>query len=220
MLPKVAVIVVLPTLKSAVARPLLSMVAIDVSDELQVTWVVISLVVPSVYVPVALNCIADNRFMVGLAGVIVIKIRGTGVTVSTVLPEIPRVLVMEVAVMVIVPAETPAASPLLLIVATVGSDEVQATWVVISKLVLSEYVPVALNCWVAPTRIVGLAGVTAMEDRVAEFTVRSVLPEIKVLMMEVAVMVAPPVETATARPVVLSIVATVGSDEVQVACVK
>jgi len=73
-------------------------------------------------------------------------IRGTGVAVRVVLPEIPGMLVMEVAVMVVAPAATAVAKPVLLTVATVRSDEVQVTCVVISKIVVSEYVPVALNC--------------------------------------------------------------------------
>jgi len=217
-LPKVAVMVILSTLRSAVTRPLLSIVATDVSDEPQITWVVISLLVPSKYVPVAINCIVDSRVRNGLAGIIFMKIRGIGLTVRAALPEI-EVLVMEVAVIVVVPAEAAVAKPVLLTVATDGSDELQVTCVVISKIVVSEYMPVALNCWVAPTNMVGLAGITTMEDRVAKFTVRSVFPEIEVLVMEVAVMVVVPTETAKATPVVLSIVATVISDEVQVTCV-
>jgi len=53
MLPEMAVMVVLPILRSAVTKPSLSIVATDVSDEPQITWVVISLLVPSEYVPVA-----------------------------------------------------------------------------------------------------------------------------------------------------------------------
>jgi hypothetical protein len=36
------------------------------------------------------------------------------------------------------------------------------TCVVISWVVDSEYVPVAVNCWVAPTTILTVAGVTAV----------------------------------------------------------
>ena len=53
--PEVAVMVVVPAVR-AVARPLLLTVATEVSDELQVTCVVISWVVPSEKVPVAVNC--------------------------------------------------------------------------------------------------------------------------------------------------------------------
>ena len=59
-----------------------------------------------------------------------------------------------------------------------------------------------------------MSGVTAIEDRVTEFTVNPVLPE---MLPEAAVMVVVPIATAVARPLLL-IVATVGSDELQVAC--
>jgi hypothetical protein len=63
-----------------------------------------------------------------------------------------------------------------------------------------------------------------MEDRVAEVAVRVVLAEVLLVeklfgAVEVAVMVTAPTETAMARPVVLSIVATDVSDELQVTCV-
>ena len=107
------------------------------------------------------------------------------------------------------------ARPLLLIVAIVVLDELQVTCVVISRVVPSEYVPVAVNCWVAPAAMLGLAGVTAIEDRVAAVTVRVVFPEI---LPEVAVMVAVPAATAVARPLLLT-VATDVLDELQVTCV-
>jgi len=64
----------------------------------------------------------------------------------------------------------------------------------------------------APAGMLGLAGVTDMEDRVAEVAVRVVLPEI---IPELAVMVALPAATAVARPVLLTI-ATEVFDELQV----
>jgi hypothetical protein len=67
----------------------------------------------------------------------------------------------------------------------------------------------------APAGILGLAGVTDMEERVAEVAVRVVLPEI---IPELAVMVALPAATAVARPVLLTI-ATAVFDERQVTCV-
>jgi hypothetical protein len=67
-LPEVAVMVAVPT-ETAVARPLLLIVAIDVFDELQVTCVVISWLVSSEYVPEAENCWVFPAGMLGLAGV-------------------------------------------------------------------------------------------------------------------------------------------------------
>jgi hypothetical protein len=63
-LPKVAVMVAVPA-ATAVARPLVLTVATDVLEELQVTWVVISWLVPSEYVPVAVSCWVNSRGMLG-----------------------------------------------------------------------------------------------------------------------------------------------------------
>ena len=56
------------------------------------------------------------------------------------------VLVPAVAVIVVVPAVRPVASPLVFIVATAVLDELQLTCVVTSWVVPSEKVPVAVNC--------------------------------------------------------------------------
>ena len=156
--------------------------------------------------------------MLGLAGVTDREDRVAEFTVRVILP----VILPEVAVMVAVPTETAVARPLPLTVATEVSDEVQVTCVVISWLVPSENIPVAVNCWVTPTGMLGLAGVTDREDRMAAVTVRVVLPEEDELekllgVEEVAVMVVVPTATAVARPLLLT-VATEVSDEVQVAC--
>jgi len=134
------------------------------------------------------------------------------VTVRVVLPEIvPEVTVM-VAVMIVVPAATAVARPLPSTVATDVLEEVQVTCVVISWLVPSEYAPEAANCWVTPTGMLGLTGVTDMEDRVAEVTVRVVAPAI---VPEIAVMIAAPGAAAVPRPLLLT-VATDVLEEVQV----
>ena len=78
--------------------------------------------------------------------------------------------------MVAAPAEMARARPLPLIIATAVLDELQATCVVISRVVPSENVAVAVNCWVVPPGRLGLAGVIATEDRVAVLTVKVVLP--------------------------------------------
>jgi hypothetical protein len=70
------------------------------------------------------------------------------------------------AVIVVDPATTAVAIPVVAIVATVVLVELQVTVAVRSAVELSEYVPVAVNCWVAPTVLLGLAGVTAMDESV------------------------------------------------------
>jgi hypothetical protein len=61
-------------------------------------------------------------------------------TVSIVDPE----TLPDFAIMNVVPAATPVTSPELLIVATSATEEPQVTDVVMSEVILSEYVPVAL----------------------------------------------------------------------------
>ena len=94
-------------------------------------------------------------------------------TVSVVEPLTPA----ELAVMVVVPVARACANPGVVptggdtllfgpITATSVLLEVQVTKFVISRVVLSENVPVAVNCCVALTPSDGLAGVTAMELKV------------------------------------------------------
>jgi hypothetical protein len=117
--------------------------------------------------------------------------------------------------MVAGPPATAVARPLLLTVATSVLDELQVTCAVVSWLIPSEYSPKAVNCWVNPTWILGLTGVTNTKDRVAEVTVRVVLPEIvPEVVVAVAVMVAVPGAMAVVRPL-LSTVATDGLDGLQ-----
>ena len=151
-----------------------------------------------------------------MAGVTAMDTSVAELTVRAVEPE----MLPEVAVIVAVPAATGVASPkepvVLLIVATNVFDELHVTDVVIFCVLLSEKVPVAVNCSVVPRAILGLAGVTAMDTSVAELTVRAVEPAI---LPEVAVIVAVPAATAVANPkepVVLPIVATDVFDELQV----
>jgi len=121
-----------------------------------------------------------------------------------------------VAVIIEIPAATVVAKPLLFTVATDVLEEVQMTWVLISKLIPSENAPVAVNCWVIPGGVrgmLGLAGLSDMEVRVAEVTVMIVVPD---MAPEAAVIMAAPRPIATTKPV-WPTVATESLDEVQVA---
>ena len=70
-----------------------------------------------------------------------------GDTVNVVLPVIP----LSVAEMLVLPALTAVASPALVMVATPVLEEAQVTELVRFWVLASEYVPVAVNCCVAPT---------------------------------------------------------------------
>ena len=168
--PDVAVIVVEPA-AAEVARPIepavLLMPATDVAEEFQVTIVVISCVELSENVPVAVNCLVVPSAMLGLIGVIAMDTSVAEVTVRTVDPDTSP----DVAVMVVEPEDAEVARPLvpavLLMAATAVAEEFQVTVVVISCVVLSENVPVAVNCCIVLRAMLGLAGVIAIETSVA-----------------------------------------------------
>ena len=73
----------------------------------------------------------------------------------------------------------------------------------------------AVNCCVFPAAILGLTGVTAMEDKVAAVTVRVAVPD---LPLKVALMVAVPAALALASPLLLIVATDVGK-ALQVTCV-
>jgi hypothetical protein len=73
----------------------------------------------------------------------------------------------KVAVIEAVPAVTGVASPYLLTVATLVSEEFHVTDGVRSFVVLSEYIPVAVNSSLAPTATLGFVGSSAMETSTA-----------------------------------------------------
>ena len=97
--------------------------------------------------------------MVGLVGVTVMEDRLAEVIVREVPPETSP----KVAVMIVVPAARPLARPLLSTVATAVLEDCQVTYVVISSVGATGNFPVAVNCWVVPTSMIGFSGVTVME---------------------------------------------------------
>lgn len=122
------------------------MVAIVLSEESQVTEVVKFSVLPSDRIPVAVNCCVPPLVILADAGVTSIDSNTAGVTVSVVVPE----TLPNVALIVVVPTPAEVASPLepavLLMVETRPFEELQETDDVIFCVVVSENVPVAINC--------------------------------------------------------------------------
>ncbi len=150
--------------------------------------------------------------MLGLFGVTAMETSVAAVTVRVVEPETPP----KVAVIVVDPTPTPIASPGLVIVALLTSDDVQLTCVDKSWVVLSVNVPVAVNCCVVPLAMLGFEGVIEIDTSVAGVTVKVVVPEI---LPEVAVMVVVPTATDVAfpfDPAALLIVATPVFEEIHV----
>ena len=118
-------------------------------------------------------------------------------TVRVVLPDTAP----KVALMLVLPATTEVAKPLepaaLEIVAIVLSDEAQVTEDVRFCVDPSEKVPVAINCWVVSTAMLGFAGVTAIETKTALVTIKVVLPDTA---PKVALMLVLPGATEVAKP--------------------
>ena len=115
------------------------------------------------------------------------------VTFSEVFPLIP----FNAAVIVEVPTVTPVANPPDVIVATALVPDVHVTVPVMFAVVVSEYVPVAVNCCVVPFATVGFTGVTAIDCNVAAVTFSEVFPLIP---FNAAVIVEVPTVTPVANP--------------------
>src|SRR5438270_10401261 len=129
----------------AVTSPVLPAVTTVVSLELQVAELVTSCVLPSVYVPVAVNCWVVPLTIDAFAGFIAMEDTIGGVTVNVAVPA----TLPEVAVMVVLPGLTLDASPEVLIVAVDAFEEFHVAVEVRSCWLPSLNVPVAKNCcWI------------------------------------------------------------------------
>ena len=206
--PKAAEIVLVPAAR-LVASPLLLIVTEAGVEELQSTEAVMSCVVLSLKVPVAVNCLVAPMGIVELAGETASETKVAFVTVTAAVPLIPA----EFAATVTLPAATPVASPDEFTVSKFCAEEDHVTegssWVLPSSKM-----PVALNCKVVPVAMVAVAGVRETDCRWAFTTVKS---EESVKAPTVAVIVVVPGPTVVAIPVLALIVATAGDDELQTA---
>src|SRR5438309_2553872 len=160
--PEVALIVVVP-IPVLVARPALSTVAVEVMADDHATVALRSWVLPSVNVPVAVNCCFVPSAIEGLAGITAIDASTAAVTVNVVVP----VTEPEVALIFATPVPKLVAKPgelrSLLIIATAGMSELHCTVFVMFWLLPSVNVPLAVNCCAVPSGIAGIAGVMAIE---------------------------------------------------------
>lgn len=188
----VAVMVTLPSFLP-LTTPVERMEAICGLDDFHVKPLRLLVVLPSLKVPMAVNLSNVCCCILGLAGLMAMLTRSTAATVRPVEP----LMEPEVAVMVTLPAATLETSPWLLMVARVGSEELHSTETVMSWVLLSLNVPVAVNCFVVPMAMLELLGVTAIETRVAAVTVSEAVP---LTDPEVAVMVTEPMPVLVARP--------------------
>lgn len=183
------------------------MIATAGLEELQSTDAVMSCVLLSLNVPVAVNCFVVPMAMPELLGVTAMETRVAVVTVSEAVPLTDP----EDAVIVTVPDPVLVARPAALMEATLRFDDdhvTEGSCCVLPSLKL----PVAINSWFVPSAIEGFAGVTEMETRLAGTTV-SVAVSLKA--PAVAVMVTVPCPAVVASPLP-SMLAIPLSEEVQV----
>src|ERR1700730_18236764 len=115
--PAVALIVAVPTAR-ATAAPLALTLAIAGPDEVHVAAFVRFCKLPSLYVPVAVNCCLSPAAIEALAGVTATEARTGEVTVNMAVP----CTVPEAAVIVVLPTIKPLAKPAALIVASGAAD--------------------------------------------------------------------------------------------------
>jgi len=148
--------------------------------------------------PMAVYCVVDPFVMIADSGVTEMDSSATGVTNNVVESDTPP----KVALMEVVPAFTEVASPFepaeLLTVAAPVLEELQATDDVRSWTVASENVPVAVNCLVLPSAMLGLSGVTVKVFSIAAVTVSVAGPDVTLLKDDVIEAV--PTPTAVANP--------------------
>jgi hypothetical protein len=114
--------------------------------------------------------------------------------------------------MMLVPCPVPVARPPAVIVAAADVAEAHVTEAVKFCVLLSLKVPVAVNCCVCPLTMDGVAGVTAIEIRLAAVTVSTAEPETE---PEVALITLVPCPVPVARPTAV-IVAAAGVAEAQI----
>jgi hypothetical protein len=207
-----AVICDVPT-PMPVAKPAELIVATPVVPDTHVACVVRFCVLVSEYVPVAVNCCVSPLAIDGLTGVTAIDTSVAAVTVNV---SAGLVTPFSAAVICDVPTPAPVAMPAEVIVATDAVADTQLAWLVRSCVLVSVYVPVAVNCFVVPLAIDGLTGVTAIDTSVGPTTV-SVSGGL-VTPLNAAVICDVPIATPLARPAEL-IVATVVVADTHVACV-
>ncbi len=155
-------------------------------------------------------------------GVTAIDTSAAGLTVSKDEPEMLPIAALTVVEPTLCEVARPFDPEALLTAATAAELELQVTADVMFCVVLSVYVPVAVNCSVRPSATVGFVGVTAIEVSAAAVTVYPVDPDTAPdPLPSTAVTVVEPWAAAVARPcepLALLMLAVAEEDELQVTC--
>jgi hypothetical protein len=175
-------------------------------EDLHTTPLRLVATLPSLKVPVAVNLICVPFAILGLAGLTLME---TNLAVETV-SAVEALIDPKTALIVVLPLATLVTSPLLLIVAAAGFEELHKTDAEMSCVLLSLKLPVATNCFVVPTGMVEFAGETAIETKAAPVTVSDAVPLTE---PEEAVIVALPMPTLVASPVEFTVATDVEDED-------
>jgi hypothetical protein len=194
--PEVALTVAVPVPTLCPSPTLLIVAVVGVSED-HVAVLVRFCVLPSLNVPVAVNCCVVPNAIDGVAGVTANDTSTAAVTVSVVDPLTPPTLAVMFALPTPTPLATPGVGPPVVIVLTPGVSELHSTVLVMFCVLPSVYVPVAVKACVVPSEMTGTAGVTAIETSTAGVTVTVVEP---LIVPNVAVTLVLPKATLLATP--------------------
>lgn len=146
----------------------------------------------------AVNCCVPPTVKATEVGVTAIAVTTLAFTVSVAVP----LTEPDVAVTVTDPAATPVAAPLELIVAIDADDVLQVAATVAVEPSL--YLPVAVNCSVAPTFTLAVAGVTEIDVSVfVTVTVSTLRLALPMVPLSEAVTLVDPAATPVNRPLAL-----------------
>ena len=185
-----------------VARPVALMFTIVGLEEAHVAVFVRFCVLPSLKVPVAVNCAVVPLGMEELPALTLIDCSVAAVTASAKLLD---VIPLWVAVILLEPMAAPVARPVALMLTAVGLELAQVAVFVRFCVLPSLKVPVALNCTLVPLAMEELPALIAIDCNVAAVTVRAI--ELEVIPFWVAVMLLEPMAAPVARPLAFMLTA-------------
>lgn len=181
-----------------VAKPAALMFTIVGLEEAQVAVFVRFCVLPSLKVPVAVNCTVVPLGIEELPALTLIDCSVAAVTASAKMLE---VIPLWIAVILLEPLAAPVARPVALILTAVGFELAHVAVLVRFCVLPSLKVPVAVNCTLVPFAMEELPALMAIDCSVAAVTVRAI--ELEVIPFWVALILLEPMAVPVARPVEL-----------------
>lgn len=181
-----------------VAKPVALMFTIVGLEEAQVAVFVRFCVLPSLNVPVAVNCTVVPLAIEELPEATLMDCSVAAVTARA---KALEVIPLWVAVILLEPMAAPVARPVALMLTAVGFELPHVAVLVRFCVLPSLKVPVAVNCTLVPLAMEEVPALMAIDCSVAAVTVSAI--ELEVIPLWVAVILLEPIAPPVARPVEL-----------------